>query len=104
MLRIINFMERMSPQHKSSCCSRGPLAHILRNKHSKQQRNFQIFDFIQCMGPQHKPGCSRGPLAYNLQSTANKILTIITAFELNVHSNITNFPERMDPFNKVESF
>ena len=33
---IIDSMERMGPQQKSSRCSRGPLAHILRNKYSKK--------------------------------------------------------------------
>ena len=36
ILQTINFMKRMGPRHESSCCSRGPLAHILRNKHSKE--------------------------------------------------------------------
>ena len=39
-------MERMDPQHKSSCCSRGPLAHILRNTAKKYKKIVTAFELI----------------------------------------------------------
>ena len=76
MLQIINLMERMGPQHKSSCCSRRLLVHILRNKYSK--KNFLIIDFMECMGhwAPSKSGCFRGLLAHILRNRETKFLKL----------------------------
>ena len=41
------------------------------------------------------------PLAHILRNTAKKN---ITAFELDIHPSITNFPEHMGSLSKVASF